>query len=161
MKKTKVYLSFPVELSQRSSIIKDLCDRLDIYCKARVCDPVEVEYYIPGQFYDTRVVDNCDIFVFTDIKMPWNVTPQLLPSGVREELKEAMLLKKLIFYVYKNNQGEFNFYKCGYQLDNLNICSPIAETTGAIYQILDDLKLPCNEGVAMKIPRGFDRRLLL
>lgn len=136
---SNIYLSLPVELKNRKAIVKEICDKLDTYCNTKG-DNVEVKHYIPGQFYNSLVVNECDVFVFTDINMPWNITVNLLPSGVRKELKKAMLLRKPIYYIYRNKEEELNMYHCMYNPVDIQNIQPIAGTTSHLYHFLQDFK---------------------
>ena len=166
-----IYLSLPVELKNRGAIIYELYKKLKTCCNT-TGDAVDVDYYIPGQFYTANVVAKCDIFVFTDINMPWHITLDLLPSGVKKELKSAMTLGKSIYYLYRNKEGELNLYHCTYQPNSLQNIQPIAGTTTHLYHLLKELKEK-REGYSnkkvdepKKVEKGtvnsvFDRRLLL
>ena len=165
-----IYLSLPVELKNRQAIVYELCERLDTYCDT-TGDNVEVEYYIPGQNYNSNVVTKCDIFVFTGIDMPWNIILDLLPSGVRGELKSAMILRKPIYYIYRNKEGELNLYHCIYSGGQLQKIDPIAGTTTHLYHSLKDLKekkeghsnktVVATKEVNTTVNKVFDKRLLL
>lgn len=170
---SNIYLSLPVKLKNREAIVKEICDKLDNYCNTKG-DNVEVKHYIPGQVYNSNVVSKCDVFVFTDINMPWHITAGLLPSGVREELKSAMILRKPIYYIYRNKEGELNLYHCAL-IQNIQ---PIVGTTTHLYHFLQGLKekregcfnktkeapnvaIAKNPDAVVTIHKGFDRRLLL
>ena len=176
MKKTNIYLSLPVNLTGRKVVIEDICTKIKYYAESPGNHNVQVDYYKEGQEYTDLVVSNCDIFIFTDINMQWNCSIPLLPSGVKSELKKAMSLGKPIFYIYKTSSGELNLYKCSYQWTSPITCAPIAGSTSAIYQLLDDFNVHFNRKVSptkqvenltikadsiITLHKGFDRRLLL
>ena len=176
MKKTNLYLSLPVNLTGRKLVVEDICTKIKNYTETTDNHNVQVDYYKEGQKYTDLVVSNCDIFIFTDINMQWHYSIPLLPSGVKSELKKAMSLGKPIFYIYKTSSGELNLYKCSYQLTGPVTCGPIAGSTSAIYQLLDDFNVHFNgkvsptkqvENLTIKadsiitLHKGFDRRLLL
>lgn len=168
---SNIYLSLPVELKNRKAIIYELCGRLDTYCETTT-DDVEIDYYMPWQIYNANVVTKCDVFVFTDINMPWHITIDLLPSGVKKELKSAMILRKPIYYIYRNKEGELNLYHCIYSEEQLQKIDPIAGTTTHLYHLLKELKEK-REGYSNKkvdepkkvekgiVKQALDRRLLL
>jgi hypothetical protein len=166
---TKIYLSVPVELSNRQNVIDEIGNNMANYKEATGNTP-GVGYYKPGQMYDKTIISECDVFVFTDIAMPWRVTIGLLPSGVRNELKIAMSLHKPIYYIYKNKDGEINLYKCHYDPTNLLEITPIAGSSSYIYQFLTELSegkkedtfsVKTVEKITLSSKKQIDRRLLL
>lgn len=168
---SNIYLSLPVELKNRQAIIYEIYSKLDTYCDPKE-DNVDVNYYVPGQIYNSNVVSKCDVFVFTDINMPWHITLDLLPSGVRRELKSAMILRKPIYYIYRNKEGELNMYHCMYNPGDIQNIQPIAGTTAHLYHFLKEFKEK-RGGYSNKtidtpkevnttaVNKVFDRRLLL
>ena len=168
---SNIYLSLPVELKNRQAIVFEISERLDTYCDTTE-DNVEMEYYIPGQIYNSNVVSKCDVFVFTDINMPWHITVDLLPSGVKKELKSAMILRKPIYYIYRNKEGELNLYHCIYSEGQLQEINHISGTTTNLYHSLKDFKekkekhsnktvVATKEIEKTAINKVFDKRLLL
>ena len=171
---TTLYLSIPVDLPDRQKVINVIERYMSNYGMDRRKTPI-VNYYKPGQFYNPAVVANNDIFVFTD-NLQWEVNLQFLPSGVKNELKRAMQLKKDIFYIYKTKGGEIGLYKCAY---SASFCRPVVATSSAIYQLIDEMtdhvsqeisdttnEVPNvatveNPDAIITIHKGLDRRLLL
>lgn len=169
---SNIYLSLPVELKNRDAIVYEIChNRIDTYCNT-TGDEVETDYYTIGQTYNSSVVNKCDVFVFTDINMPWHITVDLLPSGVKKELKSAMILRKPIYYIYRNKEGELNLYHCVYQPGDIQNIQPIAGTTTHLYHFLKEFKerkeeyfnktvVATKEVEKTAVNKVFDRRLLL
>ena len=174
----KIYLSIPVALPDRQKVINVIERYMSNYGMAIRKTPI-VNYYKPGQFYNSEVVANNDIFVFTD-KLQWEVNLQFLPSGVKNELKRAMQLRKDIFYAYKTKQGEIGLYKCDYSNHYANpFCKPVVASSSAIYHLMDEMtdhvsqeisdttnEVPNvatakNPDAIITIHKGLDRRLLL
>lgn len=174
----KIYLSIPVALPDRQKVINVIERYMSNYGMDRRKTPI-VNYYKPGQFYNSEVVANNDIFVFTD-KLQWEINLQFLPSGVKNELKRAMQLRKDIFYAYKTKQGEIGLYKCDYSNYYANpFCKLVVASSSAIYHLMDEMtdhvsqeisdttnEVPNvatakNPDAVVTIHKGFDRRLLL
>ena len=168
---SKIYLSLPVGLKDRKAIVYEICKKLDTYYNTTI-DNIDIDCYFPGEVYNSDVVSKCDIFVFTDINMPWHINIDLLPSGVRKELKAAMILRKPIYYIYRNKEGELNLYHCIYSEGQLQEINPIAGTTTHLYHSLKDFKekkekhsnktvVATKEIEKTAINKVFDKRLLL
>jgi hypothetical protein len=165
----KIYLSIPVAIANRPNIINVIGKKMANYSEASGNTP-GIGYYKPGQVYDNTIVSQCDIFVFTDLGLPWHITIDLLPVGVRRELITAMSLCKPIYYIYKTMDGEFNLYKCAYQPGDTTTISNLAGTSSEIFQYLDSLKKDNSntnfvEDTAKKVDvtthKSLDKRLLL
>ena len=161
----KIYLSLPVDLDIRDEIAEDIANNIKSYCGQDFPVDCTLEYYTPGQLYDPKVVDNCDIFIYTDVEMEWGVKTALLPSGVRKEVRRAMALNKPILYIYENKEEEINTYTTSYT-DNENP-SPRPGSTTYIYRLISTLMeekakksdVKCS---FKKLENGsLDRRLLL
>ena len=161
----KIYLSLPVDLDIRDKIANTIANNIKSYCEQALPVDCTLEYYTPGQLYDPKVVDNCDIFIYTDVEMEWGVKTTLLPSGVRKEVRRAIALNKHILYIYENEEEEINTYATSYA-DNENPY-PRPGSTAYIYRLISALM----EGKAKKsdvtysfkkLENGsLDRRLLL
>lgn len=161
----KIYLSLPVDLDIRDKIAKDIANNIKSYCEQAFPVDYTLEYYTPGQLYDPKVVDNCDIFIYTDVEMGWRVKTVLLPSGVRKEVRRAIALNKPILYIYENKEEEINTYATSYT-DNENPC-PRLGSTAYIYRLISTLmeeKAKKSDVICSfkKVENGsLDRRLLL
>lgn len=133
----KIYLSLPVDLDIREDIANTIANNIKSYCENGLPIDCILEYYKPGEIYDPKVVDNCDIFIYTDVEMEWGVKTTLLPSGVRKEVRKAMFLNKPILYIYENKEEEINTYATSYT-DNENPY-PKPGSTAYIYRLISTL----------------------
>ena len=102
-----VYFSFPVAMVDREKSYNHCVYKLDNSTN----NLISTYMWRQGFPYNESRVENCDIFIFTGVTNNCIQPINMLPSGVKKELEIEIKLKKKIYLMYTNKQGENNFYR--------------------------------------------------
>ena len=113
METVNIYMSIPAHMPEETK--KNIAKRVRESCPYSV----NVNYWSVGTFYDSLSVHKCDIFIVVNEHNNWISNVNLLPAGVRRELKLAASLDKPIFTAYETTNKEINFYSTTLTVDSL------------------------------------------
>ena len=136
-KPISIYISIPltVPLNGVGSIVNCVRDLINGYDK-----PVEISRYTRGDFYNSKQLEESDIFIFRHPENKFSFNSKFLSKGVRKELQYAIDNKKKILLSYLTTSEE-RIYEVNIKEDIYSYSKDTLEyhiegITGYINQIL-------------------------